>query len=46
MNFFKARLFGKKIIGVEPATKTDKGCIVTARWYKDVMYVMKVEYFD
>ena len=43
LQIIKARLFGKRVRTIEPPTKTDKGCIIKAYWYKSVMYVNEVQ---
>ena len=41
-----ARIFGKKVVNIEPSTENDRGCAVTAKLYKNVLYILKIRFFD
>ena len=44
MKFLLARIFGKKIVHVDPGCGKDLGCKITVRYYKNVMYIIRIRY--
>ena len=46
MKIWLARLFGKKVVGIDSANGKDVTCKMWGYWHKDVLFITGYKYFN